>query len=151
MTSSSFGRGLGSGEKTAKLCTASEIACDSSYHVPKAGNSLATRSGHLRRRRAVAGDVISEPPQLAPSCDSNVTLSTNAQFFSAALLSSLRLFILPSPLSVLPLLLILAISLGSFCHVEARGRSWRGTYFVEGVVDVVSQGRSLSDAYYDLV
>jgi hypothetical protein len=146
MTSSSFGRGLGSGEKPLSYVRRARSPVIAVIMFQKR-----VRSGHLRRRRAVTGDVISEPPQLAPSCDSNVTLSTNAQFFSAALLSSLRLFILPSPLSVLPLSLILAISLGSFCHVEARGRSWRGTYFVEGVVDVVSQGRSLSDAYYDLV
>lgn len=91
MTSSSWSRGLGCLGKCANLCTASEIASDSKYHLPKAGKSLATRSGHPGRRRAVAGDVISEPPLFALSRDSNVTLPTNAPFFSAALLKDIAL------------------------------------------------------------
>jgi hypothetical protein len=92
MTSSSLSRGLGCLGKCANLCTASEIASDSKYHLPKAGKSLATRSGHPGRRRAVAGDVISEPPLFAVSRDANVTLPTNARFFSAALLRDFAIF-----------------------------------------------------------
>jgi hypothetical protein len=136
--------------KSAKLCTASEIARDSSIMFQKRARAWRQGLGHLRRRRAVTGDVISEPPLFTPSCDTNCYVPHKCAILFGCLVEQPLTFCSPLCLSFPPLL-ILTISLGPFCHVKVRGRSWGGAYFVKGVVDVVSQGRSLSDAYYDLV